>query len=57
MKEYEQRLDLDKLRSRLVPNQPTPKQIQDRLDKYRDIPCKEEKRRIKRQNARRNRDK
>ena len=28
---------------------------QERLDKYKDIPCKEEKRRIKRQNATRNR--
>jgi len=37
-----ERFNLDKLKSRQSPNTPTPKQIQDQLDRARQIPNKQE---------------
>ena len=40
---------INKIKSRLIPNTPTPKQIQDQLDRARQIPQKEEVRRCRKQ--------
>ena len=52
-----ERFNIHKAKSRLKPNTPTPKQIQDQLDRARQIPNKQEVRRCRRQSAKRNRDK
>ena len=43
-----ERFNIHKAKSRLIPNTPTPKQIQDQLDRARQIPQKEEEVRRKR---------
>ncbi len=50
-----ERFDIHKAKSRLIPNTPTPKQIQDQLDRARQIPQKQEVIRKRRQSAKRNR--
>ena len=44
-----ERFDIHKAKSRLIPNTPTPKQIQDELDRAKQIPQKEEVRRCRKQ--------
>jgi len=44
-----ERFNIDKAKSRLIPNTPTPKQIQDQLDRARQIPKKQEVRRCRKQ--------
>ena len=54
MKEHSPKFNIHKAKSRLVPNTPTPRQIQDKLDR-RVIPNKQEVIRKRRQSAKTNR--